>query len=82
MQVAFQIPLMDALTSGKVGLTDLTAAQWHERMCKINCSERKADENGVGTSLVWPRGKIAGWIGVGNRFGSTVMLLLRSADRY
>jgi hypothetical protein len=78
----FEIPLMTALTSGRVGVTDLAAARWHERMCRINGSERKADEKVVGTSPVRPLGKIAGWIGVGNGHGSTVMLLLRSADRY
>jgi hypothetical protein len=81
-QMAFQIPLMAALRSGRAGVTHLTAARWHKGMCKINGSERKADENGVGTSPVRPLGKIAGWIGVTNCLGSTVILLLRSVDRY
>jgi hypothetical protein len=49
-------------------------------MRKINDSERKADESSVGMSPVRPLGKIAGWIGFANCLGSTVMLLLRSAD--
>jgi hypothetical protein len=82
MQSVFQIPLTAALTSGRVGITDLAAARWHKRMCRINGLERESDENGVGTSPVRPLGKIAGWIGDTNGLGSTVMLLLRSADRY
>jgi hypothetical protein len=46
----------------------------------INGSARKADENGVGTNLLQPRSNIAGCIP--NRLGSTVILLLRSVDRY
>jgi hypothetical protein len=82
MRSVFQIPMMASLTSVKVGVTDLAAARWHERMCRINGSERKSEENGVGTSPVRPLGRIAGWIGVANFLGSTVMLRLRSANRY
>jgi hypothetical protein len=42
-------------------------------MCKINGSERKADENGVGTSPIRPLGKISMWIGIPNHLGSTVI---------
>jgi hypothetical protein len=48
MQTAIQIPLTAALTSGRVGVTDLTAARWHERMCKIYGSERKAERTVLG----------------------------------
>jgi hypothetical protein len=70
MQSVFQIPLTAALASGRVSVTDLEAARWHERVCRINGSERNSDENGVGTSPVRPLGKIARWIGVGNCLGS------------
>jgi hypothetical protein len=49
-------------------------------MWKINGSERKAGENGVGTTPIWPLGKIAVQIDVDvpNHLGGTVILLLRS----
>ena len=39
---------------------------------EMDGSERNADENCAGMSLLQPLSKIAGWIGVSNCLGSTV----------